>query len=890
MKKIHFSIKFLVCFVFAWTYLTSATASSNTAANPADAPASTFQAQPPAGSWTPTGGPFGGTANGFVTFPDGRLMVGTGGGGVGYSMDNGENFQMRNNGLTNLNVNALLLVGTAVFAATLGGVFRTENRGFTWTPINVGLTVLAVLALSYIGSTLFAGTNGGGLFIFNGQSWEQRNNGLTNLRVNAIKAIGAFIVLGTAGGIFRSNNSGGSWLLSNAGLTLITITALACIGTTLFAGTEGAGVFRSTNEGASWQAANTGASNLVIRCLLEDGARLLAGATAGLFGTTTNGSSWNQLGTGSLPGTAIRAILIVGARIFAGCFASGVYRSDNQGQNFAEKNRGLAAVEVRGLGVATRTNCAGFAAQQICFPIIANTLNGPVISYDGGRTWTVVKDGLPDTASRQGTSLAVTESNVYNGNNGGLHRMPVNGPFAWTKVNGVDAPLFLAASPSIINIATPNGLYRLLEGSPSAERVTTNGLTNLNVQTAASINNATYIGTNGGGVFELVGDRWEQRNGGELTDLEISALLAGDGALLTGNLAGEIFKRRLPLIPAEAWKRKRSSNGRRIHRLARLTLLRGNLIESFAESARQELQAQTSSFILAGSLGDGALISTDEGETWQPLNNGLGNLNVFDVAVANGQLYAATGGGVYVFTSPVASVSAASFSGTDLAAESIVAAFGSNLATATQIATTVPLPTQLAGTQIRVLDSLVVERLASQFFVAPTQANFQMPPGTAPGLATITITNGNGFVSKGTVNIANVSPGLFTANSSGSGVPAAVALRVKADGSQIFEPVARFDSTTSRFVAIPIDLGPESDQVFLIPYGTGIKNRSALSAVTAQIGGAGAEVLYAGPQGDFVGLDQVNIRLSRNLIGRGEVDVALSVDGRAANTVRINIK
>jgi len=40
----------------------------------------------------------------------------------------------------------------------------------------------------------------------------------------------------------------------------------------------------------------------------------------------------------------------------------------------------------------------------------------------------------------------------------------------------------------------------------------------------------------------------------------------------------------------------------------------------------------------------------------------------------------------------------------------------------------------------------------------------------------------------------------------------------------------------------------------------------------------------------FVGLDQVNVRLSRALAGRGEVDVSLSVDGRITNTVRINVR
>jgi uncharacterized protein (TIGR03437 family) len=49
-------------------------------------------------------------------------------------------------------------------------------------------------------------------------------------------------------------------------------------------------------------------------------------------------------------------------------------------------------------------------------------------------------------------------------------------------------------------------------------------------------------------------------------------------------------------------------------------------------------------------------------------------------------------------------------------------------------------------------------------------------------------------------------------------------------------------------------------------------------------------VLFAGPQGAFVGLDQVNLRLPRSLAGRGEVDLALVVGGKPANVVKINLR
>lgn len=70
-------------------------------------------------------------------------------------------------------------------------------------------------------------------------------------------------------------------------------------------------------------------------------------------------------------------------------------------------------------------------------------------------------------------------------------------------------------------------------------------------------------------------------------------------------------------------------------------------------------------------------------------------------------------------------------------------------------------------------------------------------------------------------------------------------------------------------------------------FGTGIRFHTGLAGVTAGIGGVTADVLTAGAQGDFVGLDQINLSIPRSLAGRGEVDLELTVDGVGANTVRL---
>ena len=97
-------------------------------------------------------------------------------------------------------------------------------------------------------------------------------------------------------------------------------------------------------------------------------------------------------------------------------------------------------------------------------------------------------------------------------------------------------------------------------------------------------------------------------------------------------------------------------------------------------------------------------------------------------------------------------------------------------------------------------------------------------------------------------------------------------------------------ATPGVFVPAPIDVGTTEQPAFVILFGTGLRGRSAFGAVTTAIGGVNADVLFAGAQGDLVGLDQVNVAVPRTLAGRGEVDIVLAVDGRAANTVRVNLK
>ncbi|MGH9838713.1 MAG: hypothetical protein ACREEM_08015, partial [Blastocatellia bacterium] len=229
----------------------------------------------------------------------------------------------------------------------------------------------------------------------------------------------------------------------------------------------------------------------------------------------------------------------------------------------------------------------------------------------------------------------------------------------------------------------------------------------------------------------------------------------------------------------------------------------------------------------------------------------------------------------------VVNASAASFRVESLAKDSIATAFGTNLSDSTSP----------GSDRVSIRDQQGAQYDATVFAVTPNQINYRVPLQLAEGQAEVIIRkSSNGEVSRGLISIVRVSPGVFSANANGRGVPAAVVLRIKPDGSQSYEPVAEFDAAQNRFVSRPIDLGVEGEQVFLSVFGSGFRNRSALENVQVYFGDAKAEALYAGAQPDFAGLDQINARIPRSLAGRGEIDLYVTVDGKIANPVKLQFK
>lgn len=217
----------------------------------------------------------------------------------------------------------------------------------------------------------------------------------------------------------------------------------------------------------------------------------------------------------------------------------------------------------------------------------------------------------------------------------------------------------------------------------------------------------------------------------------------------------------------------------------------------------------------------------------------------------------------YRFTAPVAP-------------ESIVVTFGSNFAPATVVASTNPWPTNLGNVQVSVTDSRNTTRLAPIYYVAPSQIAYLIPAGTAPGAAQITIGS-----QRSTVEIAATSPSIYTANQRGTGVASATYIRIAANGRRTEGLL--FDPATLADTGVPAAAG---DQIYLLLYGTGMRGGSA----TATVGGVNVPVAGPVAQGQYQGLDQINLGPLPLRIGLGQKQIIIRQGDLVSNTVTVTFR
>ena len=210
---------------------------------------------------------------------------------------------------------------------------------------------------------------------------------------------------------------------------------------------------------------------------------------------------------------------------------------------------------------------------------------------------------------------------------------------------------------------------------------------------------------------------------------------------------------------------------------------------------------------------------------------------------------------------------------------SVVSIFGLHLATATTAATTIPLPTTLAGASVSITSGSVTTQMPL-FFVSPNQINAQLPAEVAHSAEATVVVRSDNLVSDPLhINVSLSETGIFT-----YGAERAVA--VNQDGT-LNSPSAPAPRNTYITVYItgqgalnpPIATGQAAPSSPL--------SRSAYD-VTATIGDKGALVQFLGATPGFVALSQANILMPHDA-PLGEQHLVITVAGHPSNRPLISI-
>lgn len=556
--------------------------------------------------WEKVNGPFGGTALCFASHSNGYVFAGSDENqrGVYRSIDNGSAWQQKSEGiaLSDRSVGWIVIddSGYAVIGTNshIGSrVYKSYDNGESWVETaNLGGTSCAVNDSGHI----YVGDTGYAQYSVSkdaGYTWDHYTCPSPFINCITINDSGHIFIGGNYTG-YRSTDNGMTWttLPLPDGINSIA----AAPNGNLFAGSwreyaSNSGVLRSTDNGDTWIAVKEGfrvnkSRNIVIN---DNGDILVGSWGGGIWKSTDDGDTWIQYNSG-IAHLYVKSMYIgINGNVFAGLSGGGIYMSTNNGENWLQA--GIAATTVKKI-VRNPYNNDIFAA-----------VSGVSHSTDGGQMWIPGGIGLSNydiksIAIKNGYIFAGTPQNNY----GCLFRSSDNG-VSWTRSdNGIS-----------------NSSTNAISVSPSGD---------------------LYAGTSLGGIYYSTdnGDNWININYGVNLGSIMSLEINSGGDIFTASWGGGIYRK---LSEDTVWNSlfggyftclyvasndyiyaehsRSTDNGNTWTPMD----MGSHRASSFTENSLGHLFAGTYDF------GSGVWRSTDYGDSWEQINDGLPSLDVRSVAV-----------------------------------------------------------------------------------------------------------------------------------------------------------------------------------------------------------------------------------------------------------------
>jgi photosystem II stability/assembly factor-like uncharacterized protein len=305
-----------------------------------------------------------------------------------------------------------------------------------------------------------------------------------------------------------------------------------------------------------------------------------------------------------------------GTNLFVGT-DTGVYQYSEGDGNWIVL--GLVSNQIMALAVSNNTLYAGGVRAQ-----------GIFVSTDNGNNWKSINTGLTD---KNVLALVVKDDNIFAGTEYGGIFLSINNGSNWVPFNN---GLIYADIQVLYADNNPNNRGNLYAGiygdgisvtSDGGDNWTyiNNGLTNSDVHSIVcfydnDVDTIILAGDSDGHIYRSKdnGISWVESDSGIQKYWNISAMVVCGKDLYTGTSKG-IY---------------RSTNNGEFWSVSRNGL--GNI------GADVSSMAVKGTKIFAGLYGDGVFVTSDNGNNWTEINNGLSDLLIQSIAVAGNNLYAGT--------------------------------------------------------------------------------------------------------------------------------------------------------------------------------------------------------------------------------------------------------
>ncbi|MEO6940321.1 MAG: T9SS type A sorting domain-containing protein [Candidatus Kapaibacterium sp.] len=291
--------------------------------------------------------------------------------------------------------NSFLSVGSYLFAAGYGRLWRTTDLGTTWL------------------------------------EWDNGIPGDVDV-LDVIQYHNDLILSTDFARVYRSTDAGVTWYpCPNLGLHPQGVGQMIVMGDTIVAEAAGSFIVRTYDEGVHWETMPS-LYDTVAACFHQDRGVLYAGTPRGVMRSYDTGVSWHNL-TPWLRDTAVWAVETHGRYIFAGLQKGKIIRSTDSGVTWQHLNAFQSTYTCEALLFVGDTLFAGLVGG-----------GGVILSTDLGTTWHNASEGL---ANVDVLKFYIWKGCLFEGGLGGIWRRPLS-EFSGVKLSAVPLSAGLSISTS----------------------------------------------------------------------------------------------------------------------------------------------------------------------------------------------------------------------------------------------------------------------------------------------------------------------------------------------------------------------------------------------------------------------------------------------------------